>query len=146
LSTLEDKIYQISAHINSNEKMQSNTSSLALRTRLISLENKCKLNQDAISDSVKNRLRMLFKFLNIKQGVTYDYRDIKAKFTPMIPSDDLITAQILAQAGDRLSTETGIAQFSFIDNPKEELKKIQSERENSLINLDNISGTGDGTT
>lgn len=145
LSTLEDKIYQISAHINSNEKLQSNTSSLALRTRLISLENKCKLNSDAIADCIKSRLKFLFKYLAIKQGIRLDYRDIKIKFTPMIPSDDLMMAQILSQAGDKISTETGISQFSFIDNPKEELEKIQAERESMGVgSLDNLgSDTGE---
>jgi len=40
LNTLEDKMYQLASHINNNEKLVSNTSSLALRNRLIGLEEK----------------------------------------------------------------------------------------------------------
>ena len=36
-----DLIYQIGCHINHNEKLQSNLSGITLRSRLISLENKC---------------------------------------------------------------------------------------------------------
>jgi len=133
LTTLEDKIYQISGHINANEKLSSNTSSLALRTRLISLENVCSLDAKAITDCNKNRLRMLFKYLLVRDSVTLNYKDIKQVFTYNIPSDDLVTAQIIAQLGDKLSTETGIAQLSFVDNVADEMKKIEKQNKANSI-------------
>ena len=133
LNTIEDKIYQISGHINANEKLSSNTSSLALRTRLISLENVCSLDADAITDCIKNRLRMLFKYLSVISSGDYDYKDIKQVFTYNIPSDDLVTAQIIAQLGPKLSTETGIAQLSFVDNVSNEMKKIAKEQKANSI-------------
>lgn len=132
LSTLEDKMYQLTSHINHNEKMQSNTSSLALRSRLISLEEKCKLNQKALNNCIKTRLKILFIYLKIMFNKNYDYRDIKVKFTPNIPQDDLMMAQIIAQLGDKLSTETGLAQLSFIENAKNELAKRNREQESIL--------------
>ena len=59
-------------------------------------------------------------WLNKKYGFDYDYKDIKAKFTPKIPHNDLVVANILSQLGDKLSTETGLSQPSFIDNPHAE--------------------------
>ena len=126
-------MYQISSHINHNEKMQSNTSSLALRSRLISLEEKCKLNQKSIADCITSRLRFLFIYLNKTKSKEYDFRDIKIKFTPNIPQDDLMTAQIISQLGDNLSTETGLSLLSFIENPKNELDKINKENEDYKI-------------
>ena len=133
LNTLEDKIYQISGHINANEKLSSNTSSLALRTRLISLENVCSLDAKAMTNCIKNRLRMLFKYLSVISSGDYDYKDIKQVFTYNIPSDDFITAQIIAQLGSKLSTETGIAQLSFVDNVADEMKKIAKEQKANSI-------------
>lgn len=136
LNTIEDKMYQLSSHINHNEKMQSNTSSLALRARLIALEEKCKLNQKSIADCIKTRLKFLFIYLQVIKNINYDYRDIKIKFTPNIPQDDLMVSQIISQLGDKLSTETGLAQLSFIENPKNELEKIKEELPN--IDLNNL--------
>lgn len=133
LKSLEEKMFQLSGHINTNEKITSNTSSLALRARLISLENKCSLNGSALVDCLKRRLKFLFIYLKIKQSKTYDYRDIKPKFTPNIPQDDLMTAQVISQLGDKLSTETGLAQLSFIDNVAEELKKIREQNKANSI-------------
>lgn len=143
LSTIEDKMYQLSSHINNNEKMQSNTSSLALRSRLISLEEKCKLNQKAIADCIKTRLKMLFIYLKVLKNKEYDYRDIKIKFTPNIPQDDLMMSQIVSQLGDKLSTETGLAQLSFIENPKNELAKIKQEQEEFLRGKSLLDNLGD---
>ena len=140
LNTMEDKMYQLSSHINHNEKMQSNTSSLALRARLIALEEKCKLNQKAIADCIKTRLKFLFIYLGVIKNIQYDFRDIKVKFTPNIPQDDLMTAQIISQLGDKLSTETGLSLLSFIENPKNEMKKLKNE---NPIDLDSMNFEGE---
>jgi len=133
LTTLEDKMFQISCHINSNEKMSANTSSLALRARLISLEEKCKLNQKALANCVKTRLQMLLVYMNGLKNTSYDYRDIKVKFTPNIPSDDLTNSTVVTALGDKLSTETALSLFSFIDNPANEVKKAQAEQKASSV-------------
>ncbi len=147
LDKQEDLMYKLTFHINTNEKMQSNTSSLALRTRLIGLEEKCKLNQKALANCIKTRLQMLFLYVNYKKNTTYDYKDIKSKFTPNIPMDDLMTAQIIAQLGNKVSTETEIAQLSFVENPAEEVKKANVEMlENPIVQggkiLNNIPRDG----
>src|SRR5471030_1206544 len=112
--------------------MHSNLSGVALRSRLISLEEKCKLNQRALTDCIKIRLKALFAWLNKLQGTNYDWKDVKIKFTPNIPQDDLTNAQIIAQLGDKLSTETGLAQLSFVESPTNELAKIKKEQQENL--------------
>lgn len=133
LSTIEDKMYQLTSHINHNEAMQSNVSGVALRSRLISLEEKCKLNQRALTNCIKTRIKVLFIYLKVMFNKNYDYRDIKVKFTPNIPQDDLTTAQIISQLGDKLSLETGLSQLSFIENSKNEIDKIKNEQEDILV-------------
>lgn len=130
LKTMEDKMYQISSHINHNEKMQSNTSSLALRSRLISLEEKCKLNQKSVSNVLKTRLQFLFEYIKTIKNKEYDVKQVKLKFTPNIPQDDLMTAQIISQLGDLLSEETSLSLLSFIENAQiEKAKKDNEESE-----------------
>lgn len=133
LNTVEDKMYQISCHINHNEKMQSNLSGLALRSRLIALENKCSLDQKSHSNIVKNRLRFLFRFLNILKNKNYDYKDIKRLYTPNIPADDQSTAQMLSQApGGVISKDTARGLFSFITNKVVEKEKVEKEEQELL--------------
>ncbi|MDF2884748.1 MAG: phage portal protein family [Clostridiaceae bacterium] len=139
LSTQEDKMYQLSSHINHNEKLASNTSSLALKNRLISLEQKCTDNIQALTDAIKLRLQFLFEYLKIKANKNYDWMDIDVKFTPNIPSDDLMVSQVISQLNGKLSIKTGLSQLSFVSNTDAEMKQIEEENKatsigNSLLN------------
>jgi len=144
LNTLEDKMYQLSSHINNNEKLVSNTSSLALRNRLIGLEEKCTNTIQALVDCIKVRLKFLFEYLKIKQNKDYDWKDMDIKLTPNIPTDDLMTSQIISQLNGKLSTKTGLAQLSFVDNPDNEMKELQKENEANNIGNDLLNSSGNG--
>lgn len=133
LDRYEDTMYQIACHINHNEKLQSNLSGIALRSRLIVLENKCNLQIKAHKNIVKNRLRFLFIYLDIKKNKSYDYKDVKALYTPNIPSDDLATAQMLNQTPEGvISKDTARGLFSFINNKVAEAEKVKKELEEEL--------------
>ncbi|WP_415302402.1 phage portal protein [Clostridium perfringens] len=144
LNTYEDKIYQIGCHINSNEKMQSNTSSLALRARLNSMENKCTLNTNAHKDILKSRIQFLSIYLRVKKGKDYDPKDITPKYTANIPQDDLMMAQILSQVPEgTISKETGRAQFSFIPNAIVEGERVAKEQKEEIDKHPDLPGGGE---
>lgn len=135
LNTLKENLYEISAHINHNESMQSNVSGVALRSRLLSLEEKCKLNQKALTDCIKTRLELLFLYIKTIKNKEYDFRDIDIKFTANIPQDDTSTANIisiLVSAGV-ISKETARGLLSFINNTANEGQKVANEQ--SEVNL-----------
>lgn len=137
LDRYHDTMYEIACHINHNEKLQSNLSGITLRSRLIVLENKCGLEIKAHKNIVKNRIRFLFIYLDLKKNKKYDYKDVKALYTPNIPSDDLATAQMLAQIPDYIiSKDTGRGLFSFINNKVVEGEKVKKEKQDDLPEID----------
>lgn len=137
LDRYEDTMYQLACHINHNEKLQSNTSGVALESRLIALRNKCSLEIKAHYNMVKNRNRFLCIFLNIKKNKNYDYKDIKALYTPNIPSDDTAIADIVSKLPDGLiSKDTLRGRFSFINNKVAEAEKVKKELDEALPNID----------
>lgn len=154
INNLESKMYQLSSHINNNEKMQSNTSSLALRARLISLEDKCKLNEGALGDCINTRLQMLFLWDKINNESNYDFKDINIKFTPNVPQDLLNTAQVIATLGNKLSEKTALGLLPFVNNPQQEMENIKDEEEEDPIQVgtkilnkatpENMGGENDG--
>jgi SPP1 family phage portal protein len=105
------------------------------------LEEKCKLNQRALTDCIKTRLKALLTWLNKLNGTNYDWKDIKIKFTPNIPQDDANAAQIITQLGDKLSTETGLSLLSFVEDPKNELEKVKKEQKDELGISDDYKST-----
>lgn len=142
LELIQDLMYQVSFHINHNEKMQSNSSGVALRSRLISLEEKTKLNQRALNDCLKTRLKCLAIYLLKAENINLDIKDIVIKYTANVPQDDLATAQMIAQLGDKISVETAVEQLSFVSNASAEKEKIKKERKellNETVNLDGVN-------
>ncbi|MBU5485970.1 phage portal protein [Clostridium sp. MSJ-11] len=144
LETLEDKMYQLSFHINNQERMQSNTSSLALRSRLINLEQKTKLNNKALMNVIVSRIKFLFMYLKILKNKDYNYRSIAIKFNSVIPSDDLMMSQIISQLGDKISLRTALSQLSFIENSDAEIKQLKSEQEELLQGQSLLDGVVNG--
>ncbi|WP_443660143.1 phage portal protein [Clostridium algidicarnis] len=144
LDRYEDTMYQIACHINHNEKLQSNLSGVTLQSRLIVLGNKCNLEIKAHKNIVKNRLRFLFIYLNLKKNKNYDYKDVKALYTVNIPSDDLATAQMLSQVPEGIiSKDTGRGLFSFVNNKVAEAEKVKREMEEELPEIDLETIVGD---
>lgn len=142
LDRLKEDMYEITGHLNTNEKLASNVSGVTLRSRLISLENRCKLNQQSMHDCINNRLKILFVYLYQSHKKEYNWRQVDCKFTLSIPHDDYLTAQIINLLGDKISSETSLEQLSFIVNGKLEKMKVDKENE-QMINLDNIIDDGD---
>lgn len=141
LSEIKDNLYELSGHINHNEQLPSNNSSLAMRSRQLNLENKCKSNAAAMYNLLRERIKMLFKYLYILQNKSYDYRDVEPKFTVSLPQDDLMVSQIISQVAreNLISKQTARAQFSFIDNVSLEAERVKRElEEEQQIDLDKI--------
>ena len=133
LNRLKEDMYEIVGHINTNEKLQSNISGITLRSRLISLENRCKLNQQSLHDTINNRVRILFNYLKIKTNKNYDWRNIDVKFTLSIPTDDYLIAQIANLLGDKISDSTMLEQLSFVNSGELEKEKADKEKKNKSL-------------
>ncbi|WP_426621038.1 phage portal protein [Bacillus amyloliquefaciens] len=117
LKELEEKMYKLASHVDTNQKLQSNLSSAALRSRLISLENKCSLKQAMLETAIKKRLKNFFKFIKIQKGEEYDHRKVKLKLTMNIPSDITALADSLSKLSEVCSWETILAQIPYVENP-----------------------------
>lgn len=144
LNTLKKTMYEISNHIDTNEKMQSNLSGSAIRNRLIGLEQRVKDSEGSMKDIIKGRLYFMFKLFDKVGSPSYDYRDIDTKFTLNIPQDDVSIAQIISQIPDGvLSKSTMRTLFSFIFNSDREQKLIDAEKKKELeedFDLDKVVG------
>ena len=144
LETLRKNIYEISSHVDTNEKLQSNTSGSALRNRLIGLEQRVRNLEGCMHEVIIKRIKFMFKLYRILEGIDYNYKDIEVKFTLNIPQDDLLTAQTLSQLGigENISLKTALSRLSFIDNPAKEIQDLQEEK----LKESQVDYLGYGTT
>ena len=143
LVELEDKMFKAVSTIDSNEKMQSNTSSLAIRSRLFLLETICGLIQSELEATIRQRLNTFFKSIEMKTSKIYDQKDLIIKFTPNIPSDIASIADSISKLQTVVSQKTLLSLLPFVDNPDLELAQFKAEQE-QMINLDTIITGADG--
>lgn len=134
LESIEQKIYDLMDEVNFNQNWASNTSSLALRNKLLNLENRVSIREAFMEKVVKERLKNLFIFLSKKEGSTYDYRDISVKFTRNLPTDLTGLADVIVKLTDVCSQETLLALLPFVENPKLEVNKYKLEQKNKETN------------
>ncbi len=143
LQNLEEKTFKLASHIDTNEKLQSNLSGTALRSRMIALENKCVMMQSMLEMAIKKRLKNFLHFIKIKDGKEYDYRTIKLRLTMNIPADLVVLADTISKLRDTVSQETLLSLLPFIESPAVELEKFRKEQEEGRISLDDIEDDED---
>ena len=143
---LKDLIYTLTSHVDTNEKMQSNLSGIALRSRLQSLESKCAMNEKAMINILKTRLKCLFRFLDLTQSKSYDVNTIKIKFTPKVPQDITSIADVISKIPHEvLSNKSKREMLPNINNSDTEQDQIDKENKAAepKVDLDNIPPIGD---
>jgi SPP1 family phage portal protein len=139
LEELESKMFKAVSTIDSNEKMQSNTSSLAIRSRLFLLETVCGLIQAELESTIRHRLNIYFKIYAMRTKQLFNQKDLIIKFTPNIPSDIASIADSISKLQTVVSQKTLLSLLPFVENPDLELKQYREEQE-QMINLDNLTG------
>lgn len=136
-------IYTLTSHIDNNEKLQSNLSGMALRSKLQCLEAKCKMNEKAMQNIIYTRIYCLFKYLYLTESKNYDVNSIKIQFTPNVPVDETGIADMISKlaVSGVVSKETMRSWLPRIENPVTEGEKLKKELEDELppSGLDNIN-------
>lgn len=135
LKLLEDKMYDLSDQVNFNDtSMGSNTSSLALRNKLLNLDNRVSIKEALFEVVISKRLKNFFNYVSIEKNIKYDYKEISIEFTRNIPTDLSSTADVVLKLKDLVSDETLLAQIPFVKNPEMELEKKKKEIADNVAN------------
>jgi len=146
LENIESKIYDLMDEVNFNQNWAANTSSVALRNKLLNLENRVAIREAIMEKVIKQRLRNLFIYLQKKEGKAFDYRDIAVKFTRNLPTDLVGLADVIVKLKDICSQETLLTLLPFVENPKVELQKYWSEQKLHSIQQGNIVASNQAVT
>ncbi|MFL0194829.1 phage portal protein [Clostridium sp. WILCCON 0269] len=128
LDNIERKIYDLMDEVNFSENWAANTSSLALRNKLLNLENRVSMREAIMEKVIKQRLKNLFIFLSKKEGKQYDYRDVAVKFTRNLPTDLTGLADVITKLENVCSQETLLTLLPFVENPRLEVTKYRTEQ------------------
>ena len=124
-----------------DEHFAGNVSGEAMKYKLFGLLQLLSIKTRYISKSLRKRLELMRNILNTK-GSNIDISDIKITFKPNLPINTNDLASIINQLKGILPLETLIGWLPDIDDPAEQLQKLEEEQSKSIQNQQQALGNG----
>lgn len=145
LDRIQASIYRIAQcpDFSSESFVGGVSSGVAIKYRLTGMETRAATIESAMKKALQRRIEIICGFVSLMLGEEV-YRDIKINFERNIPEDLSTIATAVSQLSGIVSDETLLSVLPFVDNPKEEAKKVQEQK---LANYDLYSdwnGVKDG--
>ena len=115
----------------SDENFASNASGIALKFKLMGLENITGIKESKFKKGLLRRIELICNFLKIKSNTDYDFTEVEAIFTRNRPVNEVEVAGIMRDLTGILSEDTILAMHPGVTD-------INQEKENRIkyINLE----------
>jgi len=127
---LEEDIHKFSNTPNLNDSsFGGQQTGVAMKYKLFGLEQSRAIKEQLFKKGLSKRYRLINSLRRYLREPNYDYIDeISFTFTANLPESEEAELQAFYQAGGKLSNETLLSTLSFVDDPKEEQKRIETEQ------------------
>lgn len=132
ITLLKESIFAVSMVANLSEEDFGNASGTALAFKLQAMDNLAKM-KDRKMQSAFNRLYEIVFNVPMATVPNDGWTGIKYKFTRNVPRNILEEAQVVSQLSGQVSNETKLSVLSIVDNPKQEIEKMEKEEESSSL-------------
>ena len=114
-----------------DEAFGGNLSGVAVSYKLWGLEQICAIKERKFKRALQRRIELITHVLNLL-GHNHDYRDLDMQFRRNKPQNILEQSQIIGNLSSMLPKETLLQLLPFVDNPKEELEKLEEEKQEGV--------------
>lgn len=130
IDRLVSMIYQISMVANLNdEAFAGNSSGVALQYKLLPMRNMAANKERKFRQALRRLYRIVFSVGTVLPEVhSEDWRELVFTFKRNLPDDISNDADIAQKLQGMVSQETLLSILPFVDDPKEEMKRIKQEK------------------
>lgn len=111
----------------SDEAFAGNLSGVAIRFKLITLEQKCAVKENKFRTALSKRRELLTNILNIRYGKGWDYREITEDFTRNIPQNVKEDTETIVMLDGVISKRTLLELLPQVDDVDQELARLEEE-------------------
>lgn len=133
---LQEDIHRFSQTPNlTDESFAGNSSGVALSYKLLGLEWNCAIKERKFKRGLQRRIELICNIMNLK-GKNWDWREIGIQFTRNLPQNELEAVQIVNMLKGIISDQTLMSIVPYVDDPHEELERIEQQGGYSLIDED----------
>lgn len=131
LNRLEENIMRFAKSVNfSDEKFAGTASGVALKFKMLGLENKSIVMERKMSSALRYQFKVLCSAWYKRKGIEQeDYLDIWFGFKRNLPMNILEEAEASLKLKGIVSEETRLSLLSFIDDMQYELQKMEEEKD-----------------
>ena len=110
-----------------DEHFGGNQSGEALKMKLFALSQKRATKERMFKKALRDRYRLINNVMTTASEGGFDVNEITITFTENLPKSINQELEWFAKLGGRLSSETLLSLLSFVENPQEEMEKIENE-------------------
>lgn len=130
--SIVDDIHKISKVPNmTDENFAGNSSGVAMKYKLLGLEQLAKTKEGYYKMGVKERLKIYASVLNIKE-LNVDTSSIGITFNRSLPVNEIEISQLINNLKGTVSDETLLLQLPFIDDVNAEIDRIIEQKKNNI--------------
>lgn len=143
LNRLEENILRFAKSVNfSDEQFAGNISGVAMKFKLMALENKCITMERKMTAALRYQFKVLCSAWAKKgKANSDDYLKVWFGFKRNLPANILEEAKATAALKGFVSEKTRLSLLSFVDDPEYEEEEMQRDIRNS-VNLDEVDISG----
>jgi len=141
---LEENIFLFGQGVNvKSDKFGNAASGIALKFMFAMLDLKSGITERKFRKGLRDLIEFIALYCEIKDNAVYDAKQITIIFNRSILINELEMSQIALTSKGVISDETLVAHHPWVDNPTDEIKRLDKQRE-SYVNLDNTGGNNGG--
>ena len=111
----------------SDESFTGNTSGVAIKYKLIGLEQIRSRKEREFKKGLQRRIELISNIRQLKSQTPIDFRDIEITFTANIPANTQEQAQIVKLLDGLVSQKRLLSLLPFVTDPAEEMEELQKE-------------------
>lgn len=128
LEEIRKNIYQFSKSIDMSKDFGGEMRVIGWQVALLNLENSCKITERKFRRSLRRQYKLVLEHLREFKGIDIDVNALTFTFTRNFPRDIKAEAETLQLLLNTVSTKTAFSQMSFIDDPENEIARMEMER------------------
>ena len=113
----------------SDENFAGNVSGVAMKYKLLALEQITKFKERYFTEGLRYRLECINNVLVAKGGASIDVKDINIQFTHSLPANETELAQLIGSLSGTVSQETLLSLLPFVKDPAAEVKAVNDEKQ-----------------
>lgn len=116
----------------SDQNFAGNTSGVAMKYKLLALEQLAKVKQRYFTEGLRYRLQCIANILTVKGAAAFDLDGINIMFKRSLPANELETAQLISQLQGIVPANLLLSQLSFVTDVDKALETLEEEKTAAL--------------